>query len=116
VYTELGTINCLDRHDVSALDYFNKALELSPNQLDVLMARAQCLYTLGNTTQAVRSAEQLVERFGDDPKLIDMYLLLGQWYTDAGEMALAENLYRRGLQLWPQAHWLQSRLEELQGK
>jgi tetratricopeptide (TPR) repeat protein len=114
VYTELGTINCLDRHDVSALDYFNKALELSPNQLDVLMARGQCLHTLGNRAEAIQSIEQLIDSYGNEPKLIDVYLLLGQWYTDAGEMGLAENLYRRGLQLWPQAHWLQSRLDELQ--
>jgi len=112
-YEELGTINCLDRQDMSALGYFNKALELSPNQLDALMARAQCLYTLGNTAEAIQSPEQLIDGYGKEPKLIDVYLLLGQWCTDAGDIALAENLYRRGLQVWPHAHWLQSRLDTL---
>jgi len=41
------------------------------------MARAQCLHTLGNRAEAIQSLEQLIDSYGNEPKLIDVCLLLG---------------------------------------
>lgn len=114
VYYELGQVYCQERKGKLALESFDHALQLSPGQLEVLVARTTCLYELGETMHAKQSAEQIIEKYGNDPRVIDLYLSLGQWYTKDGDLEQARQLYERGLRIWPQAYWFQSRLEELQ--
>ncbi len=114
IYKEMGMINCLSGEAKAARANFNTALVLSAGNLDVYKTQASCLYALGDTEAAIRMAEQLTEEYGNDIRLISLYLDLGQWYTETGKIDRAITLYKHGLDIWPHAHWLQSRLAQLE--
>jgi tetratricopeptide (TPR) repeat protein len=114
-YNELGIASCLAGQPEQAQAYFTKALRLSGNHLAVRKSRIECIYLSGGKEEAIRGAEQLIHELGSDVGLISMYLDLGNWYLERGEEQKATDLYRRGLALWPDAHWLQSRLDKLPG-
>jgi tetratricopeptide (TPR) repeat protein len=113
VYYELGIIDCHGGHKQAALTAFDIALNLTPEQLDTMIARSKCLYELGDTNAAIQSAEGIVQKHhsNHDSRLINLYLALGQWYMLAGRTNDATQLYQSGLKIWPDAHWLTRQLD-----
>ena len=71
VYNELGVITCAQKQtDIDmALAYFDQSLELSPDQIYSMMARAKCLHQAGRVAEAFAYAEKTIEKHGDDPRL-----------------------------------------------
>lgn len=110
---ELGTIACRGGDAAGAIAELDKALALQPNQIDTQIRLAECLYRSGQKERAIDVAEKTISSRGSDSRLIDLYLLLGNWYADQGELDRSRQLYGRGLQIWPQAHWLRARLDQM---
>jgi tetratricopeptide (TPR) repeat protein len=76
----------------------SEALSRSP---DVTELRAECLYGLGKTTEAVRILDQLLKDRPDSPRVL---MLRAQVHLAAGEAGPAVELLEKAVRLDPQDH------------
>jgi len=109
-YDELGSIECAAGNYEVGLNFFDKAMSFGTVSPVIAIHRATCLHDMSQFDAAIVYAEEVISRYSGEPALIDLYLSLGSWYIERGEVERACNLYDRGLAHWPEAHWLSERL------
>jgi tetratricopeptide (TPR) repeat protein len=87
----------------------NKALQLEPNNTDVLLGAASVASTLG---QLDRSIELLERAVALDPLRLEALGSLGRRYTIRGRHDEALKIYRRILVLFPEDSWTPEAIAE----
>lgn len=103
---ELGTIKCLQGDTSAAEAGFRRALEQAPGRAEVIIARAECLYSTGNAVSAVSALEELRARSLPTSVAMDVYRLLGRIYSETGDIDKAKEVYSVAAQRWPSARWI----------
>jgi len=83
-----------------AADYYAEAVQLSPNKAHLYNEWALTYYLMGAYENAQAKLEKSLSL---DSQFDQTYLLLGQLYTQTGEWAKAEEMYRRAVDMNPGA-------------
>ena len=113
-YAWLGMIHRYNRRGVDASNAFERALEFSPNDPDVLVNYGYFLANIGQREQAIGLAERAVEL---DPYNAETHATLGQFNAAAGHFDRADDDFRKAAELgavW--VHMLAANLELVRGK
>ena len=82
----------------SALDYFQKAVESEPDNIDYLTELATTHYKLKNYNEAIKSYERIVEL---NPNSISCYNRIGNIYWIKKDFERAEFYFRKAIELNP---------------
>ena len=113
-YDSLGAIACLESNYDEALVNFSKALRLAPKKLNVVIDRASCMHRMGDIASAISYVkEAIVVADVSDPKLVELYVMLGNWYEEIGSVAEARQTYEQALVLWPENPAVRAKLDRL---
>jgi tetratricopeptide (TPR) repeat protein len=112
-YRDLGIIKCAQADADQSIQAFDRAVDLEPLELSIMIARATCLYQLGDVEDALNYSHYIISEYQSNPLVIHMYTRLGQWYVDQGNTQAALDLYEEALMFWPNAHWIRSRVQQL---
>jgi len=108
-YAWLGMIHRYNWRGADARNAFERALEFSPNDPDVLVNYGYFLVNIGQQEQAIGLAERAVEL---DPYNSETHAALGQFNTAAGHFHRAADDFRKATELgavW--VHMLAANLE-----
>ena len=82
----------------SALDYFEKAVELEPGNIDYLTELAATHYKLKNYNEAIKSYERIISL---NPDNISCYNRIGNIYWIKKDFERAEFYFRKAIELDP---------------
>ena len=112
-YAWLGMIHRYNWRGVDARNAFERALEFSPNDPDVLVNYGYFLVNVGQQEEAIGLAERAIEL---DPYNSETHAALGQFNTTAGHFDRAADDFRKAAELgavW--VHMLAANLELVRG-
>ena len=113
-YAWIGMIHRYNWRGVDASKAFERALELNPNDPDILVNYGYFLVNIGQQEQAIGLAERAVAL---DPYNPEMHAALGQFNVAAGHFDRAADNFRKATELgavW--VHMLAANLERVRGK
>lgn len=81
-----------------ALDYFERAIRIEPENISVQLQRAYCLGVFGEADEALDLYTKLKQNFSEDYRI---YQDLGVFYDSLGKHDLARENFRRVIELNP---------------
>ncbi|MFB6262602.1 MAG: tetratricopeptide repeat protein [Bradymonadaceae bacterium] len=89
-------------HFEQALEHFERALDLDPENVDVLLGLGRVLYELGDFEAAAECYDALEQDFAaalETEELLDLYARSGHTHEELGEPDVALDYYERALEL-----------------
>jgi len=99
-YDLLGTILFLNKKDLTGAEAaFSKSISLEKQNSDALLKLCQVQAAKGVMDQAIATAQQGTT---DNPRNVDLYILLGRFYESKSDWTRAEAAYRNALNVNPQ--------------
>ena len=97
-FTTLGMIYQKKTLYAKALEMYQKAIQMDPQNTDVLSSLAECQAKTGDVNAAIISFEQVLMM---NPKVVDEYKELGNLYSKQGRVDQAIGAYRKYLDKSP---------------
>ncbi|MFC2166459.1 protein kinase [Acidobacteriota bacterium] len=94
----LGWVSFYEENLDTAYDYYRRAVELDPNNIDINYHVAGFLKDIGLYTQAVRYYSRALEI---DPKNTEFHILSARCYMNNGDFQKAEVILRTALEIEP---------------
>jgi tetratricopeptide (TPR) repeat protein len=111
----LGRTACSAGDLSAALDYFDKGLDLSTGNWELLYGKGMCVYQrIGNVGAAQRYLEQAAATDQGQPGIQSVSLQLGGLYEQLGRIQPAIDAYRRVLELDPENATAKQKLSVLE--
>jgi len=99
-YDLLGTVLFLNKKDLAGAETsFAKSLSLEKQNSDALLKLCEVQAAKGEMDQAIATARQGIS---DNPRNVDLYILLGRFYESKSDWTQAEAAYRNALNINPQ--------------
>ena len=99
-YDLLGTALFLNKKDLAGAEAaFAKSVSLEKQNSDALLKLCQVQAAKGAMDQAIATARQGLT---DNPRNVDLYILLGRFYESKSDWTQAETAYRGALNINPQ--------------
>lgn len=110
-----GRTACAANDLKQAVDYFEQALRLSPDNYEVLAQWGECVYYLtGDATQAIPYLERAVQQAAGLPGVRDLRLTLGDWYVQTGNLPAARTQFDAILAQYPTDEVAVQRLKQIE--
>jgi len=92
----------VDEHYTAALEHYNKAIELMPKDVEVLNARASCLYKLQDYLASITDANMMIKEVPQDPR---GYYRKGLASFALEEYATARKAFQQAVEKGGQTQW-----------
>lgn len=95
---------------------YRRALEIAPDNAEVVRAAGLLAFCLGRFDQAIELCRRAVEQ---DPLSVSSYAYLGRAFRGAGQLEEAEGAFRKGLEMSPEStatHLLLAMVLDAQGR
>ena len=94
------TYYLLEKYDLS-LSYYNKTIKLSPQNKDYYLATANCYWNVDNSSEAIFTLRQGVDKISEPGAKKELNILLGQIYLTQDESEKARKAFEAaGSDFW----------------
>jgi len=93
-----GTIMWMEKKWAEALDYFEKAIEIEPENKILQQRYAFCLRAVGKSQEALNILERLKQEYPEDHKI---YLDLAYLYSSTGDSGMARAHIKQAIEINP---------------
>ena len=92
----LGNIKADSRDNITAIEYFNNALDLNPSFGEAYYRLGEMYFRMGKIKESLEHLEKSLDFITPN---YDPYVFYGQVLTTAGEIEKAKNAYNRALEI-----------------
>lgn len=102
-YINLGNLRYQQQNWREALHYYQSALELNPEDLEIRYKVASLYESLEEVEQAVPHFLKILEKSPEHPEALEIYNILGMFFQENNQLEQALEYYKQGLKIEPEA-------------